>query len=162
MWILLQIDAGVFCEFASFGSFYRAYSCANGLKFKTVAVTVYGTLLSLTWWESVSLEWSNTFSKIFYFYPKLLKIAFGIIVSSSDNYGCEWVKFQPICTWNKLCRSSQRRQIHRRLLHQYFLPTATLSYINIQTQLSFRPKLGQLVFNYCIWNQLSKINMYNF
>ena len=25
-------------------------------------------------------------------YPKLSNIAFGIIVSSSDNYGCEWVK----------------------------------------------------------------------
>ena len=25
------------------------------------------------------------------FYPKLLKIAFGIIVSSSNNYGLEWV-----------------------------------------------------------------------
>ena len=32
----------------------------------------------------------------------------------------------------------------------------------MQTQLSFTLKLGQLVFNYCIWNQLSKINMYNF
>ena len=39
-------------------------------------------------------EWkkNSNFSKIFYFYPKLLKIVFGIIVSSSDNYGCEWVK----------------------------------------------------------------------
>ena len=39
-------------------------------------------------------EWkkNSKFSKIFYFYPKLLKIAFGIIVSSSDNYGREWVK----------------------------------------------------------------------
>ena len=39
-------------------------------------------------------EWKkkSEFSKIFYFYPKLLKIAFGIIVSSSDNYGHEWVK----------------------------------------------------------------------
>ena len=38
-------------------------------------------------------EWkkNSKFSKIFYFYPKLLKIAFGIIVSSSDNYGLEWV-----------------------------------------------------------------------
>ena len=38
-------------------------------------------------------EWkkNSKFSKIFYFYPKLLKIAFGIIVSSSDNYGHEWV-----------------------------------------------------------------------
>ena len=38
-------------------------------------------------------EWkkNSNFSKIFYFYPKLLKIVFGIIVSSSDNYGCEWV-----------------------------------------------------------------------
>ena len=38
-------------------------------------------------------EWKkkSKFSKIFYFYPKLLKIAFGIIVSSSDNYGLEWV-----------------------------------------------------------------------
>ena len=39
-------------------------------------------------------EWkkNSKFSKIFYFDPKLLKIVFGIIVSSSDNYGCEWVK----------------------------------------------------------------------
>ena len=35
----------------------------------------------------------SNFSKILYFYPKLLKIAFGIIVSSSDNYGCEWVSW---------------------------------------------------------------------
>ena len=39
---------------------------------------------------------NSKFSKIFYFYPKLLKIAFGIIVSSSDNYGCEWVNFKGI------------------------------------------------------------------
>ena len=41
-------------------------------------------------------EWkkNSKFSKIFYFYPKLLKIAFGIIVSSSDNYGREWAKYE--------------------------------------------------------------------
>ena len=30
------------------GASTEPISCANGLKFKTVAVTVYGTLLSLT------------------------------------------------------------------------------------------------------------------
>ena len=43
------------------GASTELISCANVLKFKTL--TVYGTLLSLTWWESVSLEWSNTSSK---------------------------------------------------------------------------------------------------
>ena len=37
-----------------------------------------------------------------------------------------------------------------------------VSFLYVREQLSFTPKLGQLVFNFCIWNQLSKINMYNF
>ena len=38
-------------------------------------------------------------------------------------------KFEPSCTWNKLCATFQMRQIHRGLVHGYFLLTATLSYI---------------------------------
>ena len=47
-------------------------------------------------------EWkkNSKFSKIFYFYPKLLKIAFGIIVSSSDNYGLEWVVCKAIMLYD--------------------------------------------------------------
>ena len=45
------------------GASTELISCANGLKFKTLAVPAYATLLSLTWWESDSLEWSNTSPK---------------------------------------------------------------------------------------------------
>ena len=60
---------------------------------------------------------NSIFSKIFYFYPKLLKIAFGIIVIGSDNYGLEWVKDEaqwglltpadhcwPVCVLRLVCR----------------------------------------------------------
>ena len=41
---------------------------------------------------------------------------------------CNIFKFEPSCTWYKLCATFQSRQIYRGLVHGYFLPTATLSY----------------------------------
>ena len=42
-------------------------------------------------------------------------------------------------TWNKFWGSSQRRQIRRLFLHQYFLPMATLSYV---LQLTVKDRIG--------------------
>ena len=81
--------------------------------------------LSIQVWDI----YNNTIS--FMYYCPLQANGFS---SGQRQKGCTYsdclvFKFQPICTWKKLCRILQRRQIRGRLLHQYFLPTATLSYI---------------------------------
>ena len=46
-----------------FGASTELFSCATRLKFKYLAVTVFGTLLALTLWKSYGLEWSNSSPK---------------------------------------------------------------------------------------------------
>ena len=51
-------------------------SCATGLKLEIYAVTICASLLSLTWWQSIGLEWSNSTPK------------------NGNNFGCKYSYLQ--------------------------------------------------------------------